>query len=255
MLTAERRQMILALLSGHPFLSISDLCAQLHFSESTLRRDLRTLEREGLLTCIRGGAVRNDHPGCETPLSVRQNTNRGLKRAIAQRAAEMVEDNQVLFLDASTTVMEMIPFLKGKKHLTLITCCLHTAVAVAQELDGCTLHCTGGSYHAPTASLIGASAEEYVKRWFADTLFFSVNSVDAINELTDQGEEVARLKNVMLSQAKKAVLLADAGKFGHTAVYRLGSLSDVSAIITSPDPVFERECWNEHRDKMIFAPA
>ena len=163
----------------------------------------------------------------------------------------MLEDNQIIMMDASTTVMEMIPYLRKKKNLTIITCCLSTAIQVSEQLH-CTLICTGGRYHAPCASLVGSSAENMLKSWFADIMFFSVNSIDAQKGLTDQGEEVAHIKNTMLRQAQKKVLLADASKFGKSSFYWLDPPS-LNHIITNWDPKFEDKCWDSYRSIMIFA--
>ena len=99
---------------------------------------------------------------------------------------------------------------------------------------------------------MGFAAESALKSWFADMMFFSVNSVDAENGLTDQGEEIAQVKMAMLQQAKHTVLLADSGKFGHTSAYRLAP-ADVTTIVTDENPIFEQPCWKEYRQKMVFA--
>ncbi|MDD3336686.1 MAG: DeoR/GlpR family DNA-binding transcription regulator [Eubacteriales bacterium] len=251
MLPVERRNDILSLINQKNYLSLKELCQQLHFSESTLRRDLRRLEKDGFITCTRGGAIANGAAGnVETPMELRRSTNSEIKARIGRRAAGLVRDNQMLLLDASTTVMEMIPYLKGKKNLTIITCCLTTALLVAEQLD-CTLICTGGKYHAATAALLGYSAESALDNWFADLMFFSVNSVDAQNGLTDQGEEIAHLKAAMLRHARRAILLADSSKFGHTSAYRLFP-ADVEGIVTNRAPLFDQDCWRELRSKMIF---
>jgi DeoR family transcriptional regulator, fructose operon transcriptional repressor len=252
MMTAERLQKIMILFKESQYLSVKELCECLHFSESTIRRDLKNLEHEKLLTCLRGGAVSENHPNYETPLTIRQTMNRPVKCQLAKKAAELVKDNHVILMDSSSTVIEMIPHLRGKKHLTIITCCLRTAATISEQLE-CTLICTGGRYHPPADAFVGSSAEKFMEHWFADIMFFSVNSVDAKNQLTDQAEEIAHMKVAMLSQAKKTVLLADSTKFGRTSVYRLCALNDVSFIITNPDPVFNSDCWKEHRSKMMFS--
>ncbi len=251
MIIAERQDAILRLLQGKKYLSIGDICSQLHYSESTLRRDLKRMEKEGLLIQTRGGVSADTHPNMETPLAMRISANRQYKSAIAYEAAKMVEDNMMIMMDASTTAMEMVPYLRSKKNLTIITCCLSTAVLIAETLD-CNLICTGGRYHAPTAALVGGSAETSLKDWFADMLFFSVNSIDAVNGLTDQGEEIVQLKKTMIQQSRKAVLLADRKKFGQTAAFRLRP-GHLDAIVTNPSPDFDEPEWEEYRKIMVFS--
>ncbi len=250
MVIEQRREQIFSLLNEKKYVTIEELAATLHFSESTIRRDLKKLEQQRLVTCTRGGVVSNIHPNAETPLPLRLTENHYHKSRIAKLAADMVKDNQIIMLDASTTAMEMIPFLKKKKDLTIITCCLSTAMRISEQLN-CTLICTGGRFHAPCSSLVGATAESMLKNWFADMMFFSVNSIDAQNGLTDQGEEVAHMKSAMLRQAKETVLLVDSSKFGKTSIFRLEDVK-IDHIITNYDPVMDEDQWKAYREKMIF---
>lgn len=250
MLYEERRDLILQIINEKKYTSVMELAEKLHFSESTIRRDLKKLEQERMVYCSHGGITSNIHPNMETPLQLRLSTNRKNKSIIARRAAEMVEDNMIVMMDASTSVMEMIPYLRGKKNLTIITCCLSTAIQVSELLD-CILICTGGRYHAPVGSLVGVSAESTIKNWFADIMFFSVHSIHPENGLTDQGEEIAHMKSAMLNQARKAVLLADSSKFGRTSSFRIANVP-ITHIITNSDPRFDEDCWKEYRSKMIF---
>lgn len=251
MLTAERQDKILDVLAEKKYVSITELCGTLHFSESTLRRDIKRMERDRLLLCTRGGISAIDRQNHETPMLLRQTVNHTQKKAIARAAASLVQDGQIICMDASTTAMEMIPFLKPRRDLTIITCCLVTATRIVETLE-CTLICTGGRYHAPTAALTGIAAINSLRNWFADVMFFSCNSIDAVNGLTDQGEEIAQLKTAMLRQSKRAVLLADSSKFGRTASYRL-SIDGEYKIITDPNPLFDADCWKEMREKIQFA--
>lgn len=252
MMTAERRSRILALTKEHNYLTLYEICRQLHFSESTIRRDLKALEHEGCIRLTRGGCIYNDHPNLETPQALRRAANLHVKRPIARRAAQFVQDNQIIMLDCSTTAMEMIPFLRQRRNLTIITNCQSTAALVAQQLE-CTLLSTGGKYNAPSASFVGFAAESALRNWFADIAFFSVHSIDSMHGPTDQGDEIARIKSVMFEQSQSAIMLADSTKFGRTSNYRLGPIANLSHIITNADPRFDDPAWSEYRKIMIYA--
>lgn len=254
MIILERRDKILELLKGNSYLTIQEICQKLCFSESTVRRDLKKLEQDNLIRLTRGGCMLNDHPNLETPQVLRQGTNLHLKRPIARTAAEMVRDNQIIMLDCSTTVMEIIPFLKSRKNLTVISNCLTVASLVAQQLE-CVLFCIGGKYNVPCASFVGYSAERELRNWFADIVFFSVNSIDEHNGLTDQGNEMARIKKVMMEQSRQRILLADCTKFGRTASYRLGSAEDMTGIITNEAACFDEPRWSEYRNIMTLVKS
>ncbi len=252
MVNIERQRKIMELFLGNSFLSVKHLRDQLFFSEATIRRDLENLEQQGLIRRIRGGAISNSGSSIETPLAVRGSENNTEKRRIAKKATELVRDNDVVFLDGSTTTMEMIPFLSSKVNLTVITNCLRTATMIADQIK-CKLICTGGTYHRSTASLSGPFAESCVAMKFADIFLFSVQSVDSKNGLTDQGEEIAHLKSIMMRQAKSIVLLADASKFGRTAFCKVAPLSAINTIITNRSNILDEDCWNEYRSKIVYA--
>lgn len=256
MLSIERRQALLETIDRQQYISITALCKTLHFSESTVRRDLKILMQENLVSLTRGGVMSNTHPNVETPMLLRHSANRLSKQMIAREAASFVKNNQIIMLDGSTTAMEMIPYLTSKKNLTIITCCLATANRIVELLD-CTLLMTGGKYHVPTCSFVGTNAISALDHWYADAFFFSCNAINSSISLTDQGEEIAQLKSHMARHSKQSILLMDSTKFGNTAFYRL-DIDDINHIITedaASHPVREDSEWAPIRKRVIFAGA
>ena len=144
----ERRGEILQLFQKKPLLTIKELKTQLYYSESTIRRELEAMEKLRLLRRIHGGAMLLDMPSQESPLSIRQNSNQVLKQAIGRYASSLVENGDTIVLDASSTAMEMIPFLGDFHDLTIITNGLLTAINIKDNLS-CTLYCIGGARAAP----------------------------------------------------------------------------------------------------------
>ena len=250
MLQYERQQKILAFLETHQNASVRELAAAVYASEASVRRDIASLESRGIVERVYGGVLLAKYKNEVVPVELRDSAHSGVKDRLAAEAAKRIRHGDTVMMDASTSVMEMIPYLRGKKNLTIITCCLSTAIQVSELLD-CILICTGGRYHAPVGSLVGVSAESTIKNWFADIMFFSVHSIHPENGLTDQGEEIAHMKSAMLNQARKAVLLADSSKFGQTSSFRIANVP-ITHIITNSDPRFDEDCWKEYRSKMIF---
>src|SRR5690554_6269113 len=120
MLTPKRHALILEELAKKQTVTIQDLVDLMRVSESTIRRDLSELEKQDLLTRVHGGATAvsqiKDEP------SVQEKKQRGAteKKEIAQYAASLVEDYDVIYLDAGTTTYEMIPFFKDRP-ITVVT--------------------------------------------------------------------------------------------------------------------------------------
>ena len=102
MLAVHRRNEILDLIQKNQFISVRKLCSILFYSEATIRRDLEQLEKDGAIIRIRGGAMIREGLNIELPLNLRQVNNIRQKNAIAAKAAELIEDNDVLFFDTSS---------------------------------------------------------------------------------------------------------------------------------------------------------
>ena len=123
----ERRRRIEELLRRQAVASLADVVGQPEASEATARRDLVLLERLGLLARTRGGArAVQRHSTLEEEFEIRQSRDRREKRLIGQRAAELIEDNMMLFLTDGTTAYALAQCLVHR-HLTVVTGALNIA--------------------------------------------------------------------------------------------------------------------------------
>lgn len=111
MLTAERHDYILNKLRETGIVRLQELVNELNCSESTIRRDLTYLETKGLLKRIHGGAKRLYT--VEEELTIKQKSVKNVheKQLIGKLAASLVTDQDVIFIDAGTTTLEMIQYL------------------------------------------------------------------------------------------------------------------------------------------------
>lgn len=130
MLTEERQQMIAHYVDEHQICRVTELCRLTSTSESTIRRDLSEMEDRGLLKRVHGGAQSLQTFGQDVAQQIRFNLNKDDKQAIARLAARKVHPHDYLFLDAGTTVYEMVPFLKEISGLHVVTNGLETALAL-----------------------------------------------------------------------------------------------------------------------------
>ena len=101
-------------------LSINHLCEVFQVSKNTIRRDIAELDKRGLINKVYGGITLKETDSIE-PFTQRQSKNSLKKQRVAQLAASLVEDNDVIFIDSGTTTLHMIPYLLEKKNLTIIT--------------------------------------------------------------------------------------------------------------------------------------
>lgn len=230
MLEYTRLDHIMAYLQEHHTATVVNLAKRLYASEATIRRDLTTLEQRGLLKRLHGGAVLVDDAHREVPLYMREQQNVQAKKAIAAKAAEHLRDGQVIFLDASSTAMLMIPYFENYQNLTIITNGLKTA----QELSRLShkTYCTGGLMLHNSSAYVGSYAADFVRHFNADIFFFSSRGLTEDGRITDASSEENHIRQVMLQNSRMHVFLCDSSKIGKLYCYNLCTVKDVTDWIT-----------------------
>lgn len=130
--TAKRREHIIDLLCEHGSVRVEQLSKQFAVSTVTIRNDLRFLERKGCALRAYGGAMLNQQFAFDRPLRDKGRLNRDVKTLIANAAAGYVRDGDALILDSGSTTAQIVPFLKGRRDLVVMT----NALNIAYELSG-----------------------------------------------------------------------------------------------------------------------
>ena len=219
MFEIERLDHILAFLREKPTATVKTLANRLYASEATVRRDLTELEKRGLVKRLHGGVVLLDGANRELPIAVREQQNVEAKREIAAKAAKYLRDGQVIFLDASSTVMFLIKYFESFKLLTIVTNGLKTA----QELSGLNhkVYCTGGLMLHNSSAYVGDFAVNFVRHFNADVFFFSSRGVSETGMINDASVEETNVRRAMFEQSRQRIFLSDHTKLGKTYCYNL----------------------------------
>ncbi len=239
MTITTREQHILELLAEKPDITVHELSVRLSVSEPTIRRDFTELERCGFIEKFYGGAkLLHGAADSEIPFLFRSREKSSAKVSMGRRAAELVHDGLVIMLDGSTSAYNIVPYLAPYKDLIVVTSGAKTAVALA-ELNIRTF-CTGGQMITHSFSYVGEQAENFVRQYNADILFFSCRGLTLDGKMTDVSIEEANLRRVMVQHARKKVLLCDSGKIGKTYLYNQGDAHDVDLIISNAEVVLEK---------------
>ncbi len=231
MLQAERRNYIIEVLNRDGRVVIEDLAKVLNVSEMTIRRDLQVLQQHKLITRTHGGAVSHDLLAEETPYSKKAEQNMEEKRKIGMYASSLVEEGDVIILDAGTTSMEIAKGIVGIKNLKVVTNDLMIA-AFLSKYEGIGVYCSGGIVQRDTVACLGDHAIELFKSINADIAFVGASSVDIEKGVTTPTAEKAQLKKQLTKSAKKTILVADSLKFGKVAFVNICPLTRFDLIIT-----------------------
>jgi DeoR/GlpR family transcriptional regulator of sugar metabolism len=238
MILRERQNRIISALRADGAASVRELAAALAVSESTIRRDLEILDRNGELTRTYGGAVLrpgqtvlDDDGGEAVEAPFEQAQDVGLKRRMAVAAAAMVTDGQVVILDIGTTTPLVAEQLRGR-DITVITTNL-AVFDVLRDDEAVRLVLLGGVVRRNYRTLVGSLAELSLSQVSADIVFLSCTGVRANGHVVDNMAVEAPIKQSMIAASDRVVLLASEAKFPGSGALRLCSLTDVDALVTT----------------------
>ena len=229
-LPRERRLEILAELQQEGAVRVTALAERFGVAEETIRRDLDKLSDEGHLARTHGGALSVRSERFDLPASVRKSSQAAEKRRIAQQALSHIEPDDVIVLDASTTVLEMACLLPDMP-LTVITYSLDV-VRLLVDRPRIKVFSTGGELDPTSVCLIGPIAEETVRRFSINKLFCSTKGIDLERGYSEASTAHASIKQLLMQQAERTWLLADHSKFGVRSMTYSGKLASVEVVIT-----------------------
>ena len=235
----DRQQEIIKILRRDSSAKVSDLSKSLGVSQVTIRSDLDGLEEEGYIERVRGGAVLKDGYQILSPtLAERAKVNEPAKYRIARRAAEMVQDGDLILLDDSTTALYMVPHLKKRKSLTIVTNGVETALALGQENSGekpPTAILLGGVLHNSGASVVGSIGEANLRNLRIKKAFLSCTGFSLELGMTHHDLQEAHIKRQMVASTEQVIALVDASKFGKTDLTPFAFLENITHLVTDED--------------------
>lgn len=229
MYNLERQEQIMKILEHHKSISVNRLAELLYVSHPTIRRDLTVLEEHGKVHRTHGGVVLRRTSDAEIPLIFREDQNNAAKSIIARKAAPLIHNGDVIFLDASSTVSYLIPHLEKLKDIVVITNSPKTSICLGEKKIK--NYCTGGLLLMHSMAYVGSETERFVENINADIFFFSSRGYSETGMITDSSEREVTAKKAMLRNAAKSYYLADSSKKGKKFAYNICSLDRIAGII------------------------
>lgn len=235
MLVPDRQQAILDFLREKHSASVAELSRMFFISETSIRRDLAKLERSGFVRKTYGGAILLQGGNTVMSLEARQQTEKEAKNVIARKAAALVRNGDVIFLDSSSTALAMVPYLARLTSLSIIT----HGVKIAVELSAfpqLRVYCVGGLITPNLYSCNGTLACQMIDGMRADRFFVSPKAVTAGQGVYCANEEEATVRRMMMRRAGETVLLCNANKLDGSAAFHLCSLDAIHAVVCDRTP-------------------
>lgn len=213
-------------LSHDKFVRLDDLVSLLDTSESTVRRDLDELESERKLHRVHGGA--------ELPHSLQEeftNQQKSIKNIqekmqVARKAASLISNDDVIFVDAGTTNELLLGYL-NQDNLTVVTNSIHHAAKLVDKNIQTII--IGGHVKKSTDASIGAVAYEQIKQLNFDKAFLGINGIDE-EFLTTPDMEEAIIKKTVIENARKSYIVTDSSKIGRVSFAKVDKIENATII-------------------------
>lgn len=227
----ERRNKIIELLHEDGIVKVSELMKLFDVSIETIRRDLEYMEEHGMLERVYGGAVPAQPRATEPSYSTREIKHFKEKKAIGERAVELVKDEDVIAIDIGTTTLEFAKALVGKRRVTAITNSMKIAMVLSEDTDIRVLM-VGGEVRKGEFSVSGYMADKNMGHFITDKYFLGVGGLSLSKGITDYHLEESNLRRIVIENTQKVIALADHSKIGAVAMNKICGLDQLDTLVT-----------------------
>lgn len=207
MLVPERQKKITTIVNKNKTARVSELSKLLKVTEETIRRDLEKLETEGKLTRTHGGAISTQEEEGDIPYFQREVMNQEEKMAVAKEAVKLIKDDDIIFLDASSTALYLAKLLTNQR-ITVLTNAIRVSVELANQ-PNVQVIVVGGNLSPSSLSLVGPLTVNTLERYHVNKVFFSCKGLHKQWGISDSNEQQAIVKRKMIEMADEKILLLD----------------------------------------------
>jgi len=231
----ERQQKLTRLLEQTGRLSVSQICEHFEISEATARRDLEALAEKGKLQRVHGGAIAVEQAPPELPILQRETEQTDEKTRIGRAVANLIADNETVFLGSGTTILEVARNLRNHRNLTVITNSLPVLNTLA-GLEGMTIVSLGGMLRDSELSFIGHITEQALTEIRADKVILGTRGLSLEHGLTNDYLQETLTDRAILKIGREVIIAADHSKVNRVSTVLLAPLKSVNTFVTDSKP-------------------
>lgn len=231
-MVSKRRKEILNILKANKNVKNEELAELLHTSPLTIRRDLQSLEDEGLVKRFYGGATLLDESSITSPSESSKDRIKQ-KHSIAKYAASLVEDGDTIFINSSSTALLILEYLENKRVVVVTNNGKALQMSLSPNID---LVLTGGQVYGRKQSMIGDFATIILSNISASKCFLGVSGIEANVGITTSVLQETLINKEMINRSIGPVyVLADSSKIGKHSNFSSGDIDTISHLITDSD--------------------
>ena len=227
----QRRKHILDHIRKDGFAKVSELAEALGVTQTTIRKDLRLLEAQGVLQRAHGSAIPPTQQTMDINLSAKKLINFEAKQNIATKAASLIEPDDYILIASGSTITMFAEALKPKGRLNVVSISVNIS-ALLGDTPGITVMQVGGILYGNTFSVLGAEASNTINNLYCSKVFFGVDGIDLDYGLTCGTGEEASITKKMMQSSQTRIALADSSKIGQRGFARICEIEDIDILIT-----------------------
>lgn len=237
MFTDERLETIIQMLHKDGRLKVKDLSEQFKVTEDCIRKDLKVLENSGKLKRTYGGAILSQDYPLQRDVIDRRTVHVREKELIAQKAVELVNDNETVFLDISTINIKLAELLvESRKRVVVISNMIDILQVLARSTT-ITAIGTGGTMYRTVNGFMGIACAEIIKQYSFDKAFIGSCGVDMTDSsITTLGVEDGLTKHAAIASSRHKYIVMERDKFYYNDSYKFAHFDDIDGIITDAEP-------------------
>lgn len=230
MLPLERQKAMLQFLKQNHASTVSELALHFQVHEATIRRDLTTLEKRGLMKRTHGGVMLEEEVHSEPSFQDRESEQYEEKERIGKRAAELIEDGDNIILDSGTTTLHIAKSILDKHHLTVITNDINIA-AILRFSKSIKVIVTGGVLFPESYMLNGMITDEILSTINVQKAFIATPALHHQKGLTHFDEYMVPAKRGMIQSARQVIVVADHIKAGRISLHSVASTKQIDDLV------------------------
>lgn len=226
---------LLEMLQINKRLDVQSVAKSLTISEATARRFFNQLEGQGKVIRVHGGVQLAPQLGYDYSFRVSAAHRQRQKAAIANRAAELVEESDRIFLDSGTTVLKLAEALALKiqtgalKNIVVLTNSVTHLETIARC---CKVILIGGEIRVERLDVCGSLAEKNLALFHVSKAFFGADAVSLSGAFMTTDERTSKMNEIVVERSDKAFVLVDSSKFNKSSFVRYATFDQIDAIYT-----------------------
>lgn len=237
MLAAERHNAIVALVNAQGSALVKDLSRQFGVTEDCIRKDLTQLEKKGLLEKTYGGAMRIRMIAHDYMVENRIEKYVEEKKIIARKAFDLIEENDIVFLDMTTSNIELAKLVsESGRKITVITNMIEV-MRICLDAASVKLIFIGGVPSEKKEGFVGSLSDRQISCYTFDKAFIGVVGVDVDKDrVTTYIPEDGETKRCIIKHSLKRYMMLETRKLHEDGAYLYAGLHDFDGLIIEKDP-------------------